>query len=96
MSDPQYEKAKKRVEELKGFYIHLAVWCIVIGGLFAIDAIQGGGWWFFWPALGWGIGLTIHAGTLLLSGNRMARWEDRKIEKYLERAADQERSTPVR
>jgi len=28
--------------------------------LFAIDWLTGGGWWFYWPMLGWGVGLAIH------------------------------------
>jgi hypothetical protein len=32
----------------------------VIGFLFVIDVITGDGLWFYWPALGWGLGLFLH------------------------------------
>ena len=91
MSD-RYELARNRVEALKGFYVHLAVYVSVNLGLFIIDAIQGGGWWFFWPAIGWGIGLCAHGIALFFgAGQRMTRWEKRKIEEYVERADTEER-----
>ena len=37
--DPAYEAAVKRAEELQGYYIHLLVYTIVNGGLFAINLL---------------------------------------------------------
>jgi hypothetical protein len=82
--DLQLQKARERVEELKGFYIHLLVYTFVNFGLFLIDALQGEGWWFYWATIGWGIGLAAHAVALFFSGRRVAAWEQRKIEQYLE------------
>lgn len=91
MSD-SYEAARKRVEVLKGFYTHLAVYLTVNLGLFVIDVMQGGEWWFFWPALGWGIGLGAHALAVFFnSESTMSRWEKRKIEEYVEKAETEER-----
>ena len=42
------------------FNPHLWSFIIIIGGLFLIDLITPGGWWFQWPMLGWGIGLAFH------------------------------------
>jgi len=57
-----YDKARKRVEEKKGFFIHLAVYICVNIGLVLIWAFAAGGGypWFFWPLGGWGIGLLFH------------------------------------
>ncbi len=33
----------------------------VNAGLLLIDVATGPGWWFFWPVVGWGAGLTWHA-----------------------------------
>ena len=91
MSD-RYEVARKRVEVLKGFYTHLAVYLAVNLGLFVIDALQGGAWWFFWPAFGWGIGLAAHAVAVFFeTKTTMSRWEKRKIEEYVEKAETEER-----
>jgi hypothetical protein len=64
----RYEAAKRRAENLQGFYIHVIVYLVVNAGLFAINALtrgEGGTWWFHWLLAGWGIGLLIHAATLL-------------------------------
>jgi hypothetical protein len=81
------ERAEKRVEEIKGFYVHLMVYSVVNLGLFLINLVtrDGGGWWFYWPLLGWGIGLTIHAATLLFEGPFGPRWEERKVRELMDR-----------
>jgi hypothetical protein len=86
--DPEaYERARRKVQQIKGLYVHVSVYCIVIAGLFLINFFSTRGtWWFFWPALGWGIGLAFHAfgvyGTEALFG---ADWEERKLREILER-----------
>lgn len=64
--DPRYTKAKERAEQIQGLLVHLTVYVVVNAGLFTIDALTGGGWWFFWPLLGWGIGLAVHAMTVFI------------------------------
>jgi len=44
----------------EGFRRHLRAYVGVIGFLFVIDVITGDGLWFYWPALGWGLGLFLH------------------------------------
>lgn len=63
MSEDQiYEQAKKRVEEKKGFFIHLTVYIVVNIVLVLIWAFAvGGGFpWFIFVLGGWGIGLLFH------------------------------------
>ena len=63
MSEEQiYEQAKKRVEEKKGFYIHLTVYIVVNIFLVLIWAFAAGrGFpWFLIVLGGWGIGLISH------------------------------------
>ena len=57
-----YEQAKKRVEEKKGFFIHLTVYIIVNIMLVLIWAFAtGGGFpWFIFALGGWGIGILLH------------------------------------
>lgn len=84
--EQRYARAKKRVEELKAFYIHLSVYLFVNAGLFLLNVFTGGDWWFYWPLLGWGIGLTIHAASVFLwSGSFGSNWEERKIQELMER-----------
>lgn len=64
MPDEQiYALAKKRVEEKKGFFVHLTVYIIVNILLVLIWAFTAGGGypWFVWPLGGWGIGLLFHS-----------------------------------
>lgn len=58
--DDARERARKRNDDLQAFAIHLGVFLIVITGLFLIDVATGPDWWFFFPAIAWGIGLAIH------------------------------------
>lgn len=79
-SDERYRRAKRRVGVLKGFYIHLATYIGVIVLLLAIDFLTGGGWWFYWPLLGWGIGIIAHAFTVFgIAGLLGSEWEEKKL-----------------
>jgi hypothetical protein len=80
-----YKRARKRVEELRDFYTHVVVYVVVNLGLFFISRLTGGGNWFLWPLLGWGIALLLHGVTVLLGGSFSERWETRKIRQYMER-----------
>ncbi len=73
-------RAEDQVDAIIGFYVHLAVFAVVMGILIAINARSGGGWWVQWPVLGWGLGVLGHA--LAVFGRMprtMARWRLRKI-----------------
>lgn len=78
-----YEKAAKRVEELKGFYGNLISYCIFIPFLIFINLKTSPNYqWFYWPMLGWGIGVISHAiKTFGISND----WEERQIRKYMQK-----------
>jgi cytochrome b561 len=81
-----YREARKRVEEKKGFFIHLILYIIVNIMLVLIWAFPGGGGfpWFVFPLGGWGIGILFHfLGTFVFS--RQTDWERKAIEKEAER-----------
>lgn len=77
-----YERASKRVKELKGFYGNLTSYCLVIPFLIFVNLYTSPQYlWFFWPMLGWGIGLASHA--IAVFG--ISRdWEERQIQKILD------------
>jgi hypothetical protein len=85
--DDAYRRAKERVTQLRNFYTHAAVYVIVNLGLFLIDVLDSGGdYWFYWPLLGWGIGLGAHAAQVFLFGNAFGSgWEERKTREIMER-----------
>jgi len=86
-SDPRYAAARKQVDEEKGFYSHATSYIVVNGFLFALDFFTSPGhWWFYWPLLGWGIGLASH-GFQVFGRQRLfsSRWEDRRIKELMDK-----------
>ncbi|NNT72654.1 Pr2TM family membrane protein [Flavobacterium sp. IMCC34852] len=81
-----YMKAKERVEKLKGFYGNLISYCCVIPFLIFINLKTGGFQWFWFPMLGWGMGLTFHALETFGYGKS---WEERKIREILNKENSQ-------
>jgi hypothetical protein len=83
----KYQKAKERVEALKGFYIHLTVYVVVNLILFSINMIVSpDSLWFIWPLMGWGVGVVIHALSAFGFGPGFgADWEARKIRELMEK-----------
>ena len=89
----RYEKARKRVEELKGFYIHLLVYILVNLGMFILNILTSPGTlWFYWPLFGWGIGILAHAISVFgIRGLFGKEWEERKIRQIMEKEEKEER-----
>ncbi len=80
----RYEEAQRYVQKLKGFYTHLAVCLTVNSFLHLANIVTAGGYWAFWPALAWGIGVAIHGNSVLRWVDYFGReWEERKIREYL-------------
>ncbi len=58
--EERYYQAKKRVEEIKGFYGNLASYIVVNIFLIILNLVTSPKYlWFFWPLLGWGIGVVF-------------------------------------
>ena len=78
-----YYRAKKRVEELKGFYGNLISYCCVIPVLIFINLKFSPHFqWFWFSAAGWGFGLIMHAFKVF---GYSSNWEERKIKQILEK-----------
>lgn len=75
-----YVRAKERVEKLKGFYGNLISYCFVIPILIFINLKTSNFHWFWFPMLGWGMGLTFHALETFGYGKS---WEEKKIREIL-------------
>jgi len=61
------ELAKLRRERRRSLASNFGSWAIISSGLLGIDWATGDGWWFFWPAGGWGILLLLELKGLLLA-----------------------------
>ena len=78
----KYARAQKRVNELKGFYIGLIAYCVIIPFLafFNYQTTGFGNKWFLYPMLGWGLGIVIHA---FMVFGYSSKWEERKIKELM-------------
>ncbi|HET7482286.1 MAG TPA: 2TM domain-containing protein, partial [Actinomycetota bacterium] len=87
VDEERLARAKKRVEDIKGFYVHFGIYVIVNLGLFVINMLTNpDGLWFYWPLLGWGIGVAIHGFALLTDEYVFGpEWENRKVHEILGR-----------
>jgi hypothetical protein len=78
-----YYRAKKRVEQLRGFYGNLISYCLIIPMLIFINLTFVPGFHWFWFSVGgWGFGLVMHA---LQTFGYGANWEERKIKEILDK-----------
>lgn len=78
-----YFRAKKRVRDIKGFYGNFVSYCVVIPFLIFINFWTYWGYqWFWFPMLGWGLGLVLHAFDVFGYGKK---WQERKISELMER-----------
>jgi hypothetical protein len=84
--DPaKFVQAKRRLAAMKGFYIHLIVFLLVVAGLLVVNVAAGGEWWVQWVLLGWGVGVIAHAAAVFGHIPRMiADWERRKIKQLMQ------------
>jgi len=83
--ETKYQKAKERVEVIKGFYIHLTVYVVVNLFLFSINMIASpDGLWFFWPLMGWGVAIVLHA-LRVFGGTLGSNWEEKKIAELMKK-----------
>lgn len=89
-----YVRARKRVEELKGFYYSLISYVFVIPFLvfiwyqFSRYTIQ----WFWFPVFGWGLSLVFQAYRVFVDDGALGSgWEKRKIEEYMNKEDDKNR-----
>jgi hypothetical protein len=92
--EERYIKAKKRVEEIKGFYGNLIAYVIVNIGLLVINLLTSPNYlWFFWPMLGWGIGVVFHGMKVFNYMPFIGKdWEEKKIKEFMDKE-DQSKNT---
>ena len=87
--EERYDRARKRVRDLREFYISLAAYVVVMIVLFIVDYSDRGSWWVYWPAMGWGLFLTLHAFRAFGPG-KGSGWEERKIKGLMARDESQD------
>lgn len=84
-----YSAARERAEAIQGLYIHLLVYIVINAGLLGINWFSTSGdgpWWFYWPLLGWGIGLVVHL-VVVVAPVFTNSWVDDRTDRILRKRA---------
>ena len=91
-NDPKYERARKRVEQQKGFYGHLTAYIIINIALILVNLdmkdilIEKLRLQIFITPLLWGIGLLIHGLVVFGKGFKLFKnWEEKKIKELMDK-----------
>ncbi len=77
------QQAMRRAQDKISFYIHAMGYVLVNAGIVTVDLLTSPGiLWFYWPLLGWGIGLLIHGiGTFGQDSGIARSMEEREFQK---------------
>ncbi len=93
-NEEKYNRAKKKVKQVKDFYNHLTVYIVINtllilmhmglfqNGIFDLDVPT---WPMFTTPLFWGIGLLFHGLYVFQDGITFFRkWEERKLKEFMD------------
>lgn len=85
ISGKRYRSAKKQVEKLKAFYLHLGIYLVFIPVLIYLNFLSKVGFpWAIFPILGWGFGILGHASETFDYNPIFGKnWEERKIQNIM-------------
>jgi hypothetical protein len=85
MDEDRVTQARRRVHRRREFYIHIAVYAVVMSGLALLNwIITPDFWWVAFPAIGWGIGVAAHGVSVLFEDSMFgSEWEERKTRELL-------------
>ncbi|MEZ7498828.1 2TM domain-containing protein [Flavobacterium sp. Arc3] len=91
-NEDRYFKAKKRVEEIKGFYGNLIAYVVVNLGLLAINLLTSPNHlWFYWPMIGWGVGVFFHGMKVFNYMPFLGKdWEAQKIKEFMDKEKEKD------
>ncbi len=85
IADKRYEKAKERMEAVKGFYGNLMAYCIIIPILAVVNYRTTSFAWVLFPAIGWGLGVASHAMEAFGYNPILGKgWEEKKMREFME------------
>jgi len=84
----KYKRAKKQVDELKGFYIHSSIY-VVINTFILVNIFLNTDNFWQWPhfitLFAWGIGLAFHASKVFGFNPFLGKdWEESQIKKFMD------------
>ena len=82
----RYYQAKKKVEDIKGFYGNLIAYIIFNGFFLVLNLLTSPNeLWFYWPLIGWGVGVLFHGMKVFNYSPFLSKdWEERKMKQFME------------
>lgn len=84
-----YKGAKQKVEAEKKFYSHLSVYIVMSIFFIVLNLVTSPDHlWFYWPMLGWGLGLFLQGMRVFTNAGFSKEWEERRIEKHMKNRKD--------
>lgn len=79
-----YLRAKRRVEEIKGFYGNLIAYIIIMPLLAWLNHRSTDFPWVIFPAVGWGLGVILNGMSAYGYNPILGKnWEERKIREFM-------------
>lgn len=85
-NDYRFEKAKEKVEKIKGFYYHLTIYLVFVPFFIWLNYLGTDFPWAIFPIFGWGLGVLGHAAETFSWNFLFGKgWEERKIKEYMDR-----------
>ncbi|MCL2687420.1 MAG: 2TM domain-containing protein [Methanobrevibacter sp.] len=84
--DENYQRAKRRLEDVKEFYIDLVIYVAVNIVLIIINLVfTPGYWWFAFPLVIWGLFILYDFLQTFVFENKIfsKKWEEKKIKEYM-------------
>ncbi len=88
MNDEKYERARKRVKDIKDFYRDLISYAAINLMLIIINLVTSPrNLWFYWVTIFWGIAVLLHAiKVFVLKGRFLGEeWEEKKVREIMEK-----------
>ena len=86
-NEERYFKAKKQVADIKSFYGNCIAYVVINTGLMILNVkTSPNDLWFFWPLIGWGIGLFFHGLKAFDYSPFLGKnWEQQKIREFMDK-----------
>ena len=88
------QEARKRAQVKLSFFGHLAIYLVVNLVLLALNLLTSpGSLWFYWPLLGWGIGVAAHGIAVYgadIARNLLGRLEEGEMQRLRKAAKSDE------
>ena len=85
ISEKKYARAKEHVEKLKGFYIHFAIYLMMMPVFIFLNFRSTGFPWAIFPIVGWGFGVAGHAMETFNYNPFLGKdWEEKKMKELMD------------